>query len=342
MVNVLICSYLEPELVEHIRALDQQLNVEYHPDLLPKPRYQADHVGEKLERTPEQHARWLELLGQAEVLFDFDYTATKVLPERAPNVRWIQASSAGIGQFVHRLGYARMNAVFTTSSGVHARPLAEYTIMSMLEVVKQRDLARQKQVEHHWQRFSTIELSGKTLAIVGLGKIGLEVAKLAKPFDMIVIASKRNTENQTASSFGIDALYNMTDLHDMLSRADFICLAVPHTPETENLIDQAAFNAMKSGAVLINIARGAVVVESAMIAALELGKLAHAALDVVATEPLPADSPLWDMPNVSIYHHSASTNDRENIRIVELFCQNLKLYLNREPLLNTLDIKQMY
>ena len=342
MVNLLICSYLEPELIDQIRALDARLNVEYHPDLLPVPRYSADHVGQKLERTPTDQQRWLALLSQAEVLFDFDYTGIPELPERAPKVRWIQASSAGIGQFVSRQNYARMNAVFTTSSGVHARPLAEYTIMSMLEVVKQRELARKQQLEHRWQRFSTVELSGKTLAIVGLGKIGQEVARLAKAFDMRVIASKRHTEGISASSLGVDALYPWTDLHALLAQADFVCLATPHTPETENLIDEAAFLAMKPGAVLVNIARGAVVVESAMIAALGSGKLAHAALDVVATEPLPSDSPLWDMPNVSIYHHSASTNDRENQRIVDLFCQNLQRYLEHQPLLNTLDIQQMY
>lgn len=342
MVNVLICSYLEPELVEQIRAVNARLNVEYHPNLLPKPRYQADHVGAPLERDTQDQARWLELLGQAEVLFDFDYSGVKELPERAPNVRWIQASSAGIGQFVTRQNYARMNAVFTTSSGVHARPLAEYTIMTMLEVVKQRDLAHRQQLEHRWQRFSTVELSGKTLAIVGLGKIGLEVARLANAFGMRVIGSKRLVEGLDASSLGVDALYPWTDLHEMLAQADFVCLATPHTPETENLMDEAAFQALKPGSTLINIARGAVVVEAAMIGALESGRLAHAALDVVATEPLPPNSPLWDMPNVSVYHHSASTNDRENQRIVELFCQNLKLYLEQKPLLNTLNITQMY
>ena len=107
-------------------------------------------------------------------------------------------------------------------------------------------------------------------------------------------------------------------------------------------MDEAAFQAIKPGASLINIARGAVVVEAAMIGALESGRLAHAALDVVASEPLPPDSQLWDLPNVSIYHHSASTNDRENQRIVALFCQNLRLYLERKPLLNTLNIAQMY
>ncbi len=342
MVNVLICSYLEPELVEKIRAVDARIIVVYQPELLPKPRYKADHVGRKLERNPEDQARWEALLARAEVLFDFDYTGVAALPERAPNVRWVQASSAGIGQFIARQNYARMNAVFTTSSGVHARPLAEFVIMSMLEVVKKRDLARKQQLEHVWARFSTDELSGKTLAIVGLGKIGLEVARLAKAFDVRVIATKRNLERAAPVSLGVDALYAWTDLHAMLKQADFVCLATPHTLETEGMIDEAAFNAMKPGAVLINVARGAVVDEPAMIRALETGQLGYAALDVVATEPLPPESPMWDMENVSIYHHSASTNDRENERIVDLFCENLRRYLAGGTLYNQLDIERMY
>lgn len=339
--NVLICSYLEPELIAQIRAVNDRLHVEYHPELLPRPRYLADHTGHPLERSSEDQVRWLELLAVAEVLFDFDYTGIPELPERAPNVRWIQATSAGIGQFVARQNYARMNAVFTTSSGVHARPLAEYTIMSLLEIVKQRDLARSQQLEHRWQRFATDELSGKTLAIVGLGKIGREVAKLGRAFDLRVIATKRRLEGDTVS-LGVDEIFAWTDLHTMLAQADFVCLACPHTPETENLFDAAAFAAMKPGSSLVNIARGAVVVEAAMIAALESGRLKHAALDVVAIEPLPPESPLWDMPNVSIYHHSASTNDRENQRIVDLFCQNLRRYLEHQPLLNTLDLERLY
>ncbi len=347
MVNVLVCSYLEPELVGRIRAVDERLSVCYEPELLPKPRYRADHVGQPLQRSPEDQSRWEALLGDAEVLFDFDYTGVPELPERAKNVRWVQATSAGIGQFVTRQNLARMNAVFTTSSGVHARPLAEFAIMSMLEVVKRRNLARQLQQAHRWQRFATDELSNKTLAIVGLGKIGAEVARLAKAFEMRVIATKRqtdgrHTQGQAADRLGVDALLPWTDLHGLLHEADFVLLACPHTPETEGLIGAPEFAAMKPGATLINVARGAVVQEPAMLEALRTGQLGFAALDVTAVEPLPADSPLWDMENVSIYHHSASTNDRENDRIVEIFCDNLRRYLDGEPLMNQLDVERMY
>jgi len=343
MVNVLICSSLEPELVERIRAVDPRLKVEYHPDLLRRPRYKADHVGAPIARSPADQARWESLLSEAEVLFDFDHTGVSELPDRARRVRWVQATSAGIGQFVRRQVYdRRMDAVFTTASGVHARPLAEYALRSMLAVVKQASLARRQQEAHHWERFSTDELSGKTLGIVGFGRIGNEVARLARPFEMRIVATKRHTDGQSAASLGVDRLCPWTDLHDLLGQSDFVCLVVPHTPETENLIDEAALAAMKPGATLINIARGAVVDEPALIRALESGQVGHAALDVAAVEPLPTDSPLWDMENVTIYPHSASTNDRENARIVDLFCENLGRYLRGEPLLNTLDVERMY
>ena len=131
-VRIVIASYLEPHHVDRIRAVDPRLEVVYEPHLLPRPRFVADHVGHAFERPEEDERRWMSLLTNAEVLFDFDRTHLADLPQRAPSLRWIQATSAGIGQLVARHGYAeRMpEAVFTTASGVHAIPLAEYALMS--------------------------------------------------------------------------------------------------------------------------------------------------------------------------------------------------------------------
>lgn len=342
MTEVLICSYLEPELVERVRAVDPRINVHYRPDLLPRPRYVADHVGAPLTRTPADQAAWDSLLAGAEVLFDFDYTDMAGWARKAPRARWLQASSAGIGQLVKRQRLDETGIVFTTASGVHAKPLAEFVMMVVLEHVKCADLAREQQAQRLWRRFTTAEAAGKTLAVVGLGRIGREVARLARAFDMRVIASKRDVEGQDAAALGLDALYGADRLHDLLAQADYVCLITPHTPQTEGLMDEAAFAAMKPGAVLINIARGALVREPALLAALDSGRLAHAALDVAAVEPLPADSPLWSHPSVTIYPHSASTGERENERLVELFCDNLRRYLAGEPLLNRLDTERMY
>lgn len=340
--KVLICSYLEPRLVARIREVDPRLDVQYHPELLPAPRYAADHVGAPLTRSAEDQARWEALLEQAEVLFDFDYTGLNELPKRAPNARWLQATSAGIGQLVKRRNLDAMNAVFTTASGVHAGQLAEFVLMIMLEQTKRAALAREQQRERLWRRFATGELAGKTLAIVGYGNIGKEIARLAKAFGVRVTGSKRRTDGVDAGDLGLDALYTSGQLHPMLREADFVCLITPHTPETEGLMNDAAFAAMKRGATLINIARGVVVDEPALLRALDSGQVGHAALDVASTEPLPPESPLWSHPNITIYPHSASTGEHENERIVELFCENLRRYLNHEPLRNQLDVERMY
>lgn len=340
--KVLICSYLEPELVDRIQSVDPRLEVLYAPELLPKPRYAADHVGEPLTRSAEDQSRWESLLREADILFDFDYTAIGELPARATNARWLQATSAGIGQLVRRLNLDSMNMVFTTASGVHARPLAEFVLMIMLQRTKNAALARQQQQDRVWRRFATGELNGKTLAIVGYGNIGKEIARLARPFGMRVVGSKRRVAGFTAADLGLDTLYSAEQLHEMLAEADFVCLITPHTPDTEGLMNEAAFAATKHGGTLINIARGVVVDEAALVKALDSGRIAHAALDVASTEPLPATSPLWEHPDITIYPHSASTGEHENERIVDLFCENLRRYLANEPLLNQLDVERMY
>lgn len=338
--TVLIASYLEAEHVARIRAVDERLRVIYEPDLLRPPRYPADHGGAAMTRTPEQEARWRELLGTADILFDFDQTHLEDLPELAPNVRWIQATSAGIGQFVKRMGYdVRMpGAIFTTASGVHAVPLAEFCIMSILNHFRGLAHLQASQQRHHWERFATTDLQGKTVGIVGLGRIGSEVARLCAAFGMRVIGVK----NTPAAVPHVDRIVAPADLRTVLPAMDVVIMIVPHTPHSEQMIGANEFAAMRDGALFINIGRGSTVDEAALIAALQNGKLGGAALDVFAEEPLPVASPLWDMPNVLVCPHSASTSDRENERITDLFCDNLRRYLDGQPLRNVLDTERLY
>lgn len=342
-VTVLIASYLEPGHIERIRAVDPRLNVIYEPDLLSTPRYAADHTGTPRTLTPEQEARWRALLAQADILFDFDHQRAKELAALAPRLRWLQATSAGIGQYVKRLGYGESmpGTIFTTASGVHAVPLAEFCLLAMLAHFRNMALMQADQKARRWERFATTDLQGKAVAVVGLGHVGVEVARLSKAFGMTVLATKARPERSELPPT-VDRFYPPAELHAMLSLADVVVLIVPHTPATERLIDASAFAAMKQGAFLINIARGAVVDETALIEALRSGHLGGAALDVFATEPLPADSPLWDMPNVLVSPHSASTSDRENERITDLFCDNLRRFLDGAPLRNVLDTERLY
>jgi len=337
--KVLIASYLEPELVEQIRQQVPQVEVINHPELLGKPRYIADHTALP-QRTPEQETQWRALLAEADILFDFDQTHQEDLPELAPKLKWIQATSAGIGQFVRKMGYdKRTNWIYTTASGVHARPLAEFVLMALLMFAKNYEYMAREKANHHWERYHAEELAGKTLAIVGLGKIGRETARLAKAFDMRVIGSRRNILEPTLF---VDALYGPVDLDELLQQADYLILATPHTDETEALIGARELALLPAGAILINIARGAVVDEPALIAALQSGHLRGAALDVFAEEPLPSDSPLWDMPNVIICPHSASTAVTENQKIVDIFIHNLRCYLDGKPMQNVLDVERLY
>jgi glyoxylate/hydroxypyruvate reductase len=337
--RILIASYLEPEHVARIRAVDARLAVSYAPELLPPPRYAADHTGGPFTRAPEQEAAWQALLAEAEVLFDFDTTHRAELPDLAPRVRWIQSTSAGIGQFVRRMGYdVRMpGTVFTTAGGVHSRPLAEFCLMAMLMHNKGAGRLWREQGAHHWERYAGTDLDGRTLAIVGLGHIGSQVAATARAFGMHVIGT-----NATPRPEVVDRFYAPAELAALLAEAEYLVLSVPHTAETENLIGRAQLALLPDGAYVINIARGAVVDEPALIDALRSGRLSGAALDVFVTEPLPTDSPLWDMPNVLISPHSASTSDRENARLTDLFCDNLRRYLAGAPLRNVLDTQRMY
>jgi glyoxylate/hydroxypyruvate reductase len=341
--TLLIASYLEPEHVERIRQVDPRLNVIYEPDLLPISRYPGDHYN-RIDRTPEQQDRWRALMGQADILFDFDYSNFQELPDLAPHVRWVQCTSAGIGQAVRRYGYdTRMpNTIFTTASGVHAGPLAEFCIMAMLMHNKGAGRLIRDQQRKHWERYAGTDLRGRALAIIGVGKIGHALARLAKAFGMTVLGVKRDVTSVDPAALHLDELYAPQDLPKLLPRAEYLALVAPHTDETEHLIGAAELALLPRGAFFINIGRGATVDQPALVEALRSGQLGGAALDVFVEEPLATDSPLWEMPNVLISPHSGSTSDRENTRITELFCENLRRYLAGEPLLNVLDIERLY
>jgi len=333
LVRVLLASPLEDALVQRIASLDQRLRVTYRPDLLAPPRYPADHHP-PIERSPAQAAEWASLLAEAEVLFDVDAPSTRGLIARAPRLRWIQSSSSGVGEWVRRLELVDSSVIVTNAAGIHATPLAEFVVFAMLYFAKRWPLMAAEQRAHHWERCAIDTLLGKTVGIVGLGSVGRHVARLAKPFGLRVIGTRRQ---MGVAEPLVDRLYAPDELGTVLRESDFLVLCVPHTSETEGMLGARELALLKPSAVLINIARGIVVDEPALLEALRSGRLAGAALDVVAHEPLAAESPLWDMPNVLITPHSMSTAYSENALLVDLFCDNLRRYLANEPLRNQID-----
>ena len=343
-VRIVIASYLEPHHVDRIRAVSPRLEVVYEPRLLPAPRYVADHVGEAFERPAEDERHWTSLLTEAEVLFDFDRTHMEDLPERAPSLSWVQATSAGIGQLVakHRYAERMPETVFTTASGVHAIPLAEYTLMSILMFRRKVPQMLTDQRELRWRRFASTDLTGRSLVVVGVGSIGRAVARLASSFGMRTIGVKRTVAGVDPASLHVEDLYPFNELHAALRGAEHVVLSAPHTPETERMIGVTELALLASGAIVVNVARGALIDESALVDALESGHVGGAALDVFQEDPLSLDSPFWTIPNVLVCSHSAGTSDHENERITDIFCENLRRYLAGEPLLNMLDTATMY
>jgi glyoxylate/hydroxypyruvate reductase len=336
--NLVISTYLEPENVKRIRDVDPRLNVIYRPDLMAPPRYHADHYNIPT-RTPAQEQEWLSILKEADILYDVDPAHQSDLPEVAPKLRWVQSPNAGIGQFVKKMGFdVRMpKTIFTTSSGVHARPLAEFVIMALLLHYKKFMISIRAQTRKDWERYSGADLEGRTLALVGLGRIGSEVARLASALGMHVIGL-----DFQPPAVVIDQFYPLEKLHEMLPQAENLVIVVPHTPQTEGMIGEREIALLPRDAFFINIGRGQVVDEPALVKALQTGHLSGAALDVFAEEPLPPTSPLWEMPNVIISPHSASTSDRENGRITDLFCDNLRRFLDGKPLRNVLIAERYY
>jgi phosphoglycerate dehydrogenase-like enzyme len=340
-VRVVITTALEDHLVEAIARTDPRLDVVYDSALIPAPLYPADHTLPAAE-TPEQQERWQELLQDAEVLFDFGPRKMAEQLATRPNLRWIQATSAGVGQFASRVGLTKSRVVVTTASGIHARPLAEFVLMAMLMFNKGALRMATDQRAHRWERYAGREIAGQVVGIVGVGRIGREVARLLRGLDARVVGTVRAPEGRRAEDLNLERLLSTDRVDEMLGELDYLVLACPHTPQTHNLISAQRLAALKPEAVLINIARGQVVDEAALIDALRNGRLRGAALDVFQEEPLPSDSPLWDMPTVLICPHSASTADSENGKIVDLFCDNLRRYLNDEPLRNVLDNDLLY
>jgi glyoxylate/hydroxypyruvate reductase len=332
--TIVITTFLEAELVERIRQSPTAPRVHYDPSLIAPPRFGADHTGDpSFRRTPDQAARFRAMLAEADILYDVDRSIAAELPELAPKLRWIQFTSSGIGALVREKGLDRPGLTLTNAAGIHAVPLAEHTLAALLYFVKDFPARLEAQGRQYWARYCGRELRGETLGVIGMGAVGQEIARLAHAVGMRVLGMKRNVAGVPLPA-GVERLFAPQQLHEMLPHCQHLVLIAPHTPDTEGLIGARELALLPAGAVLVNIARGALVDETALVAALEGGHLGGAALDVAVTEPLPADHPLWRTPRTLITPHSASTVAQENTRLTELFIDNLGRFAAGQPLRN--------
>jgi phosphoglycerate dehydrogenase-like enzyme len=266
---------------------------------------------------------------------------------RAPRLRWVHSASAGVERVLTPLSRER-GLMITNARGVFSRPIAEYVLLMILAVSRRLPQLLELQRERTWQPLEGAELRDVTVGIVGLGSIGRAVATLAAPFGPRIIALRRRVNDTAAEvpldgddapvgEMRVDRTLGPDGLPELLAESDFVVLAAPLTPDTENLIDADAFGYFKPGAWLINVARGRLIDERALLRALDDGALAGAVLDTFREEPLSPSSPFYDRSNVIVTPHTSWSSGRVLDRSVELFCANLRRYAAGEPMLNVVD-----
>ncbi len=353
--RVLITFALEPELVEIIR------------DVAPE-RIEIELLGQDQRRLlrgyayPSERERAAVAEGlhgafdQAEIVFGFwgtelhsaltyanakeSIAGPKTLREAAPKLKWIQLTSAGADRLLNS-GFTEDGITVTTVSGLHATPIGEFVISAMLMWAKGAHRTMRAQLKHEWTRFAPSELYGKTVGVVGIGHIGAEVGRLAKAFGCRVIATRRSATSITNEPYA-DEIMPYAELPRLLAESDYVAVCVPLTPDTRGMIGETELRAMKPTAFLVNIARGPVIDEAALIVALRDGWIGGAALDVFEREPLPPDSPLWDLENAILTPHISGGTEIYNQRAARIFADNLRRYLAGDPLENVVDPARGY
>ncbi len=245
---------------------------------------------------------------------------------KAEHLRWLQTFSAGIDHPWFRSLIDR-GVVVTTASGASAVPIAHTVFAYLLALSRDLRAFEAAQQRGEWQPRDVVDLAGSTLGIVGLGPIGLEVARLGRAFDMHVIGLRRTPRGDEPCE-----TWPLARLPELLPRADWLVLALPLTPQTHHLLDAAAFERLKPGARLVNVGRGALVDEAALVRALQSGRLAGAGLDVFEVEPLPPESPLWSMREVIVTPHCSGKNPGNDRRAERIFVEHLARFARGEPL----------
>jgi phosphoglycerate dehydrogenase-like enzyme len=254
----------------------------------------------------------------------------------APKLEWVQTGGAGVERFLTP-DFVASPIVLTNAQGIYAAPIADQVMAFVLHFSRLFNELMRRQMNREWAdwgEYDPDELVGKTLGVVGLGGIGSQVAKRANGFGIRVIATRKRPERPPELA---DEVRGAEELAWLLGESDYVALCAALTPKTRHLIGEHQLELMKRTAYLINVGRGGLVDEPALVAALKRGGIAGAGLDVFEEEPLPSDSPLWDMPNVMITPHNAGSSPRSHDRLMELFRENLRRYVAGEELVNVVD-----
>jgi phosphoglycerate dehydrogenase-like enzyme len=335
-IEVLITLPFSDEMLSPLRLLSPRLRI-------------TSLKARKIEEIPEETWNDVEVLYTNRIL---------PLPEMAPRLRWIQFHWAGIDHVADAPVLKMEGVQVTTLSGVATSQMAEYAVMMLLALGHRLPdlIANQRRGEwpaDRWERFSPVEMRGSKVGIVGYGSIGRQVARLLHEFGATILATKRDAMQPKDTGYSrdgmgdpdgdlVDRLYPPQALRSMLREADFVIVTVPLTPDTHNLIGAEELEAMPPNSFLINISRGGIVEPNALLQALREHKIAGAALDVFAEEPLPPDHPLWKLPNVLITPHISGNTSHYDENALAFFIENMQRYLTGAPLHNLYDPRSGY
>ena len=330
-VNILVGWGMPRPLMERIAAVDPRVRLLNDPlQDVPRPPVWPPFP------FPEQ---LLSLFPSAHVVF-----TSRLPPDAlnlAPGLRWLQLLSAGADMAIGDEAAWDRIAV-TTARGVQAIPLSEWVVGAMIALSKHFPGAVRAQDRGEYWKFMGGELAGRTAGILGMGNIGGRVARLCKALDMRVLGMRRSVTAAQEGPGEADLILPPSDLPLLLRESDFLVLSLPMTRETAGLIGPAELRQMKEGAFLINVARGGLVDEDALVEAVRTGRLAGAALDVFTQEPLPPDSPLWSEPRILLTAHNAAHSYQYEERATELFIENLRRFLDGRELVNVHDRERGY
>lgn len=336
-IEILSTISLTEDQIKQIQALDERIKLDVFK------AKDANKISDEMWR-------------KTEILF----SSGAYLPpaEKVPNLRWLHSSYAGVETILDNPLLTQPDLQVTSSSGVAISQMGEYVIMMLLALGHKLPQMAIAQREKRWVEDKQVslvpkELRGSTVGIVGYGSIGREVARQLYAYGATVLASKRDVMHPEDTGYTPEGLgdphgnyfhrlYPNEGLRGMLKDCDFVVLSLPRTRDTECLFNKEMFEAMKPGAFFINVSRGQLVDEGALIEALRSGHIGGAALDVFSEEPLPADSPLWSQPNLILTPHISAYSINMMNQVFDLFVENLKRYLKEESLYNLVSLEQGY
>jgi phosphoglycerate dehydrogenase-like enzyme len=256
-------------------------------------------------------------------------------------LRWVQTTTAGVDHVLNPELIAAEHVMITCIKGPPGPLMAEHAVLLMLALARQFPLYLKNQERHLWRREGQEwpPLHGNTIAILGVGSSGGNLARVCKAgFGMTVLGMSRSRRHHP----DVDHSFQQHDLLQVLPQADFVALCLPRTPQTTRIINADALHAMKPSAFLVNVSRGALIDEDALIAAMRSGSIAGAGLDVTMHDPIPADSPQWDLPNVIITPHIATETLEISEAVVDFWCENVRRFADHEPLLGLMDRQAGY